>query len=658
MKILTVTREWATDKRYGLGKSLAPLVQSFSDQGIAHRYLCQEDLGHTASRLPQSVKKFIDKIMRPFKPSSDLSTLAAIILERINMGRLAAKVAAQEQYTHVHCHDPIIGAGFRFFARITPKCRARWGVTQHGFGCYTQAIIDENIHISPLVNHWMRRWEARTLHAANWLISPTQASLQQLARDLSLGQLPAHWHAIVHPKPSITHWTSQNARRELGWSETEQVVLAVGRLIPLKRFDLMIEAIAKIPNVRLVILGEGPQQALLDLAEQRGCGERVSITLTDDIGLYLHACDIYVSTSQTESFGIANLEAMIAATPTICTAVGGVPDVVAGGAQLIAVDNVAVLTETLQSLLQHPGQQLLWSAKALARANAWPDSTALAQQHLELYQTGEINALPAPQTLPPTLLSDVSPAHRWAEQLQPCPLPKVLPIDNQEGLKVLVFAPHPDDETLGCGGTLARLKQAGAQIRVVLVSLGEKGYPQGFDPSKAGATRQQEFLQAMSVLGIDDVTFYHQPDAQITHSPALVEHLIEEFEDYQPQWLYLPSPLDCHRDHATVSLSILSVWERLGYRQRTWLYEVWTPLPVTHVVDITQINALKKEALLHYVLPLQCLDYLHHMHGLNSYRGLALGQDQAIAEGFTEVEASNWQSLIASLLDLRNRQEH
>lgn len=660
MKILTVTREWSSDRRYGLGKSIDALTQGFKAHNIPHRYLCQEDLGHKAAKYLPKLNALMTKILRPLSKSSDLSTLAGLIVERLNMGRLAAKVAAAEQHTHVHCHDPIIAAGFRYFARLTPKCKAKWGVTEHGFGCYTQAIIDEKILLSPRVSRWMKRWESRTLIAADWVITPTHSGLKQLCRDLSINIAPPHWQTIVHPKPVLNHYCKEDARSQLNWAPQETVLLSIGRIVPLKRFDLLIQCLAKIPHAKLVILGSGDNQALIDLAQSLNCLDRLSIEMTDDIALYLHACDIYISTSQTESFGMANLEALITSTPSICTAVGGVPEVLDNAAQLIPSDSLPALCQQLNSLLDSPGQQALLSARAQNRIAQWPSTIELSQQHIALYETGTVK--PLIQTLNTTqveLLNRQAPIHSWNDSLSPCPLPQVLAIDSsQKNLKVLVFAPHPDDETLGCGGTLAKLVKNGAHVRIVLMSLGEQGYPQGFDPKQAGETRKTEFLAATTALGIKDVTFYNQPDANLRNTHALSELILAEFNEFQPNWVYVPSPLDGHRDHVAAALSVLSIWEQIGCPSRMWLYEVWTTLPISHVVDITRFYTLKRAAILHYSLPLQCQDYLHYITGLNNYRGLATGNRSAVAEGFTELTLDNWQSLIVRLLDLRDKQEY
>ena len=665
MKLLTVTRETDADKRYGLGKSLQPLLTEIAHQGIEQHYLSQAELGDKSLRAQQRLQRVITKFLpKKSAPHTQWSTLVAIVLERLNMGRLAAKVAAREQYTHVHCHDPIIGAGYRFFRRFHRNKYPRWGVTEHGFGCYTQAIIDENITLSPWVNRCMRRWERNTLQAANWVTTPTVLSLQQLVRDLALINIPQHWHAIVHPAPELTHYEQRSARQRLGWSEKGMIALSVGRLIPLKRFDLVIRALAVMPALQLVILGEGDKTSLLTLAKQLNCADRLTITVTDDISLYLHAADIYVSTSQTESFGMATLEALATATPVICTAVGGVPEVVASAAHLIPKDNLTALVSALTTLLE-PAAKIKLSAKALSHYQRWPSVAKITGQHLALYN-GDFSQLQtlftsaaAPLDSYNNILHARSPVYAWSQSLSACPLPKVLSIDQTcAGLRVLIFAPHPDDETLGCGGTIAKLINAGVAVKVVLASLGEKGYPQGVDPTQVAELRKKEFMAAMAVLGVTDMEFYSEPDAEFKRSAHLSKQLNDSISRFSPDWMFLPSPLDCHRDHVSLALCILDIWQQLDKTARVWLYEVWTALPVSHVIDISNEQHLKRQALQRYELPLQCLNYLHFITGLNHYRGLAIGQKEACAEGFTELYSDQWSLQIEELINLRQRQEH
>src|SRR5688500_12726786 len=136
IKILMVTRETLSDRRYGLGRSLVPLVEELRRRGIGADYLCQADLGQRALLWQHRLQRLFSSLPGMANILTNFSALFQVLLERFNMGRLAAKLAAKQKYTHVHCHDPIIAAGFRFFLRFHPECRTVWGVTEHGFSCY------------------------------------------------------------------------------------------------------------------------------------------------------------------------------------------------------------------------------------------------------------------------------------------------------------------------------------------------------------------------------------------------------------------------------------------------------------------------------------------------------------------------------------------
>jgi LmbE family N-acetylglucosaminyl deacetylase len=217
--------------------------------------------------------------------------------------------------------------------------------------------------------------------------------------------------------------------------------------------------------------------------------------------------------------------------------------------------------------------------------------------------------------------------------LEQCPLP--LPLDLTLARKVLVFSPHPDDETLGCGGTLARLAQM-CPVKVVLVTdgSGAGGLPEG-----AGAVRQLEFVNALAVLGVNDSIQLNQPDGFFVGSTELAEAIKKLLEDYQPDWVFLPSPLDYHRDHVRIAAFLEPLCRGAESVKQLLFYEIWAPVPATHVVDITDQANRKRAALAEHATAMACGDYQRAVDGLNRYRGLYLGQDR-LAEAFWVEPAS------------------
>jgi LmbE family N-acetylglucosaminyl deacetylase/glycosyltransferase involved in cell wall biosynthesis len=647
-RLLIVTREHAADRRYGLGKSLLPVVDQLREKGYEILYITQDDVGTRAQRLQQRLHQRVSTLFAHLFPATDFTTVAGGILERLNMGRLAAKTVVREHCTHVHCHDPIIAFGYYWFSYFRRGDSVRWGVTEHGFGCYVQAFCDEGIRLGNRVNQWMRKRERKILLAADWVITPTVAGREQLARDLMVSNVPPHWRVITHPKPQLQSYSRAEARAELGWSEDQIVFLGVGRLVGLKRFELLMSATAKLSSAHLVVLGEGDHDHYYELANQMGFADRFEVTVTDNVGLYLSAADLYISTSVTESFGMANLEAMVAGTASVYSAVGGVPEVVGGGGWLFPVDQQGALEEVLSQIIASPSLAQRLKRASKRRGSHWPDSRSVAEAYISLYQ-GEGSDLPPPQTLfEPDFFSD-----KRQMKLENAPLfqsPPLLPLDVD---RVIVIAPHPDDETFGCGGTVAQLRAEGAEVRVVVVTDGSKGDPEGYTEDVI-AVRKKELHASLEILGVSEVSFLAQEDGNCWGGERLLGLLKGEIEAFRPEWILAPSPLDYHRDHLAVALSVIECWHSLGEQERLFLYEVWTPLPATCMVDISQYREQKQKAMASYQLPAKYCDYMESIEALNQFRGVTLPEGNRTGEAYLELIPGKWPAVVEDLLNLRN----
>lgn len=388
MRILMVTRENQADKRYGLGKSLLPMLAEFKHRGIDADLICQTDLTARAVLWQGKLQRLAQRLFGKLNGQTDFAVLCWVLLERFNMGRLAAKVCARQGYTHIHCHDPIIAAAYRFFSCLSLSPKARWGLTEHGFGSYTHAIYADGVRLGSRALALLCRWEARILTRADWVVIPSQSAAGQLAKELGYSTIPQHWQIIYHARPTINRYDKQDARRRLNWTDGIFYILSVGRIAPVKQFPLLLEACAKVANgeaIQLVILGEGDQASLQTLAKQLKLKRDITFASTDDIGLYLSAADLYVSTSASESFGLANLEAMTAGVAAVCTAVGAVPEIVDSGGLLVDSDVDAIST-ALQHLISDQNARQNLAERGLQRALSWPDRKIIADQYEKIYQ--------------------------------------------------------------------------------------------------------------------------------------------------------------------------------------------------------------------------------------------------------------------------------
>ncbi|WP_395698913.1 PIG-L deacetylase family protein [Aquabacterium sp.] len=212
-----------------------------------------------------------------------------------------------------------------------------------------------------------------------------------------------------------------------------------------------------------------------------------------------------------------------------------------------------------------------------------------------------------------------------------CALPAALPV--ADARRVMVLAPHPDDETIGCGGLLLQLAAARVPTRVVLVSdgAGAGGLPPGADE-----VRYAEFRAALARLGQPDQVWLRLPDGALAEAPTLAACIEAEVRGFQPHWLLAPAADDLHRDHRAVAEAARRAACAVGAVDWLLHYETWAPLALTHVLDITAELPAKLQALRCHETALACGNYLPAAEGLARYRALMLGHPvpEGAAEGY------------------------
>lgn len=125
------------------------------------------------------------------------------------------------------------------------------------------------------------------------------------------------------------------------------------------------------------------------------------------------------------------------------------------------------------------------------------------------------------------------------------------------GQVVLIFAPHPDDETIGAGGYIAASVKEGATVIIVLVTNGGKS------PLNNPATRYHEFEKASAILGVsaNHLVFLGFPDGSLHRldRQLLTETLQEQIDKYNPDFVIYPDARDDHPDHSSIGAIVQQV---------------------------------------------------------------------------------------------------
>lgn len=198
---------------------------------------------------------------------------------------------------------------------------------------------------------------------------------------------------------------------------------------------------------------------------------------------------------------------------------------------------------------------------------------------------------------------------------------------------ILVVAPHPDDEVLGCGGLLALAHIQSVPSRVLVLTDGGAGGD--------AATRERESNAAARVLQPHArpaaIEFWRLPDRGLVPDDALIARLGEVVRSMQAGWLLAPSPFEVHPDHrAACVLAIDAARQRqaAGDPVQLVFFEVGHPLMPNCLIDITPVADLKHRAMQCFGSQLSAQAYDAQMASLNRYRSYTLGPRATHAEAY------------------------
>lgn len=204
--------------------------------------------------------------------------------------------------------------------------------------------------------------------------------------------------------------------------------------------------------------------------------------------------------------------------------------------------------------------------------------------------------------------------------------------------KVIVFAPHPDDDLIGCGGSISKHIKQGNEVTIVYMTSGDAGSLK-YSKQELVKIRETEAKNATKILGVDDLIFLRNADGYLEYNKENLVKIIDVIRDKKPNIAYIPHKNDAHKDHMKTNELVL---EAIGRASGPWFqeckgkpwsveivlcYEVWTPLQeFSYVEDITEFIELKIKALGQHKSQIQDIQYDEAVKGLNRYRGIMTGK--------------------------------
>ncbi len=279
---------------------------------------------------------------------------------------------------HVHYAVPHATAAILAQSMLPEAIRPRVVTTLHGTDT---TLLGRDAGYGPAIRHALERSDAVTTVSA-FLKRETQ-ELLAVGRPIDV------IHNFFEPRP--VRRTREEVRRELGIG-AEAMLLHASNLRPLKRIDLLLEAVARIrprDSFKLVILAGADFSPFEPEVRRLGLSDRVVVReQVGEIEDYLQAADLGVFTSEIESFCLSILEAMCFGCPSVATAVGGVPEVVESGRSgiLVPAGDADAVARAAESLIADPALRAKLGAAARTRAREHFSADAIVSQYVELYR--------------------------------------------------------------------------------------------------------------------------------------------------------------------------------------------------------------------------------------------------------------------------------
>jgi LmbE family N-acetylglucosaminyl deacetylase/GT2 family glycosyltransferase len=175
--------------------------------------------------------------------------------------------------------------------------------------------------------------------------------------------------------------------------------------------------------------------------------------------------------------------------------------------------------------------------------------------------------------------------------------PPLRPFAQVPGGRVVVVAPHPDDEVIGCGGAIAMHAERGDAVTVVLVTDGAGAARDAAERETIRETRKAESRRALEVLGVADLRGLDFPDGALRPAPAFTSALFGVLATLRPDVIYAPSPFEHHPDHRAATVLLAAALDGAPFAPRVVLYEVNQQQVASYLLDVTPLLARKERAL-------------------------------------------------------------
>jgi LmbE family N-acetylglucosaminyl deacetylase len=218
------------------------------------------------------------------------------------------------------------------------------------------------------------------------------------------------------------------------------------------------------------------------------------------------------------------------------------------------------------------------------------------------------------------------------------------------GQNVLVISPHPDDEIIGCGGTLIQLVESGSILSVVQLTDGSATSALTDSPEHVRKTIRLKEAEAVAAdLGVANLFLFREVDSHVQCTSENVKKLSDIVNKLQPKIIFVPFINDKHPDHVIANEILGKALDSSALNLphiHILSYEVWNFVPPNSYCIIDRQFDKKAELLWKYRTAMKVIDYVQFCESLNSYHAFTLLGKRGFAEVFLDIDAERYIELI------------
>ncbi|WP_181346819.1 PIG-L deacetylase family protein [Thalassobacillus sp. CUG 92003] len=221
--------------------------------------------------------------------------------------------------------------------------------------------------------------------------------------------------------------------------------------------------------------------------------------------------------------------------------------------------------------------------------------------------------------------------------------------------KVVVVAPHMDDETIGAGGTILKHVARGDEVYCIFTTDGA-GSESGYSREQLSQMRKEEMARVNEILNMTNIYYMDLPDGNVQSDADSQKALSSILESISPDVIYCTPFVDAHPDHVASTHLLADVLRKTNvFQPIVRLYEINCPIPpdeINCIIDISDTFDQKLEAIAQFNSQVIAFDGFIELNRLKT--NLVPNQQLRAVEGFIELSSDEF---VTQSTQLQNEQE-